>query len=77
MILLFFSSSYAAAYVFSLLTEARTAALRDWLTDHIPQVKLRGPAAADPGSPEQVAEPSAATDIQSRAIEHAERTLVV
>jgi peptidoglycan/LPS O-acetylase OafA/YrhL len=76
-ILLFFSLSYAAAYVFSLLTEARTAALRDWLSDHIAQVKLRGPAAADPSSPEQVAEPSAATDVQSRAIEHAERALDV
>jgi peptidoglycan/LPS O-acetylase OafA/YrhL len=61
MILLFFASSYAAAYVFSLLTEARTAALRDWLSDHIPQVKLRGPTAADPRSPEQGAAPSAAT----------------
>lgn len=35
-ILLMCASAYAAAYVFSLATEARTAALRDWLSSHIP-----------------------------------------
>lgn len=61
MILLFFASSYAAAYLFSLLTEARTPALRNWLSEHIPQVKPQSPTAADLSSAQQAGAPSAAT----------------
>ncbi len=61
MILLMLASSYVAAYAFSLLTEARTAALRDWLSAHIPQVKSSDPTAVDPQPTEQAATRSAST----------------
>ena len=58
-ILLLFASSYAAAFLFSLLTEARTAALRDWLSAHIPYVRPWGLVAA--GRSKQAGAPSAST----------------